>query len=148
LAANCSADRAFGGAFAPSKTAPFQTTRNNPSDFFERSDVLPVADGCDLKTVENNMQNDIEAAKQNALSSICLIPAEELAWATGHKDAKNKFKAWCQQTGIKPVPGNEKFFDPKLVRLRLDEIQGIAASVANDAAPSLVEQRRARLAAG
>lgn len=68
---------------APSKTVPFQTTRTPPPNFFERSNVLPVADGCDLKIMENNMQSDIETAKQNALSSIFLIPAEELARSRG-----------------------------------------------------------------
>ncbi len=93
------------------------------------------------------MQTAIEVNKISALNTLILIPEAELALAVGFPRVTNKFRAWCQQCGIQEVPGRPKFFDPKLVRQRLDEVQGIS-QVANDDKPmSLLQARRARRAA-
>lgn len=75
-----------------------------------------------------------------------LITGEELAAKLCYPGVTSGFRAWCTRSGIKPVPGRHNVYDPKHVRARLDELQGIALSAANlPAAPlSLTEQRRAR----
>ena len=90
------------------------------------------------------MQNNIQAVKQSALQDICLVSGDELAKAVGFKSAAGGFRSWCQQSGTEPVPGRRSQYDPKLVRMRLDELQGMALPAAEMPSLSLVEQRRAR----
>lgn len=77
-----------------------------------------------------------------------LIPAEDLARRMGFSGAASAFRDWCARTQIYPVPGRRGFYDPALVRRRLDEVQGLfpAAQPEGVSPPpmSLVEQRRAR----
>ena len=94
------------------------------------------------------MQNN----RENLVTPVSLITSHELANAMGYKSVCDGFRAWCREVGIAPVPGRKSHFDPKLVRLRLDEIQGLIETPANQNYPeekglSLVEQRRARRAA-
>lgn len=79
---------------------------------------------------------------------IKLISAEELAKECGYDKASNAFRQWCSNLKITPVPGRRGFFDPALVRQRLDEAQGLTVppEMAMQAVPgSLVQRRRERL---
>lgn len=69
----------------------------------------------------------------------------------GYDGVTGRFRAWCREIGIKPVPGRTNIYDPKHVRERLDAAQHMANSLPVAAgAPletahlSLVEQRRVR----
>ena len=77
-----------------------------------------------------------------------LITTEELAKMLRYSGANSAFREWCVSLRITPVPGRRGFYDPKLVRRRLDEAQNLLESGATAASgpQSLVEQRRARLA--
>lgn len=78
---------------------------------------------------------------------IRLIPAAELARAFGYKVASPAFRTRLAEMRIAPVrPG---WFDPALVRRRMDEAQGIGTGAPADASGvGLVAQRRARLGKG
>ncbi|WP_170509158.1 hypothetical protein [Ruegeria arenilitoris] len=93
---------------------------------------------------DKTMQTTIEASKLNALGMLTLIPEADLALAVGYPKVSSKFRAWCKQCGIREVPGRPRFFDPKLVRQKLDEVQGISEVANLDKPLSLVEARRAR----
>ena len=57
------------------------------------------------------------------------------------------FYDFCRRTGIAPVPGRRGWYDPKLVRARLDAVQGMTGAMRDAVSnPSLVAQRRARRA--
>ena len=82
-----------------------------------------------------------------AILPIRLITGKQLAAATGYAGVTAAFRAWCRKSGIYPVPGRPNHYDPKLVRERLDVIQGLSRPVpqeTSDGAMSLVEQRRMR----
>ncbi len=93
------------------------------------------------------MQNTLEKSKRQALEGLCLITGTELGRVFGFGGDTQEFRDWRENFGIAPVPGREKHFDPKLVRHRLDQLQGLLPSEANNGPVSLVEQRRARRAA-
>jgi hypothetical protein len=78
---------------------------------------------------------------------IQLIPTPELAELFGYNEPSASFYDFCRRTGIAPVPGRRGWYDPKLVRTRLDAVQGMT-EIMRDAVskPSLVAQRRARRA--
>jgi len=80
-------------------------------------------------------------------NQIQLIPTPELALLFGFGEPSASFYDFCRRTGIAPVPGRKGWYDPKLIRTRLDAVQGINA-VERDAESrsSLVTQRRARRA--
>lgn len=68
--------------------------------------------------------------------------------ALGFAYPNDAFRGFCRNLGITPVRRNPNFFDPKLVRLRLDQAQGLPVAVAVGANEGdLVEARRARRAA-
>lgn len=78
-----------------------------------------------------------------------LMTEAELLDAMRLEKAPRSFRAWCRDIGIRPVPGRRGVYDPRLVRERLDEAQGLKAPATTpattDAPPlSLVEQRRVR----
>lgn len=79
---------------------------------------------------------------------IGLISADDLAELWGYAGANNAFRDWCRKMKILPVPGRPGWYDPRLIRHRLDEAQGLnpPPKPADAAAPklSLVDQRRAR----
>lgn len=79
---------------------------------------------------------------------IGLISADDLAALWGYAGATNAFRDWCRKMKIHPVPGRPGWYDPRLIRQRLDEAQGLAAppkpAEAAPAKPSLVDLRRAR----
>lgn len=74
-----------------------------------------------------------------------LVRGEELAHSLGYSGVNNAFRDWCCQMRITPVPGRRGFYDPKLVRARLDEAQGLVRKDL-DSLPkeSFVAMRRAR----
>jgi hypothetical protein len=79
-------------------------------------------------------------------TAISLISADDLARQLGYGGATSAFRQWCVSARITPVPGRRGYYDPALVRRRLDEIQGLTASAEDRAGGglSLVDQRRAR----
>ena len=80
-------------------------------------------------------------------NQIELIPTPQLALMFGYSEPSTSFYDFCRRTGISPVPGRRGWYDPKLVRVRLDAAQGISEAGREVAAqPSLVAQRRARRA--
>lgn len=74
---------------------------------------------------------------------IALISSAELASSMGYSGTNSAFRDWCASMRIAPVPGRRGYFDPALVRRRLDEAQGLSIAGAG-AVGSLVSQRRAR----
>ena len=74
---------------------------------------------------------------------------DDLAKRMGYSTPNTAFRDWCVKLRITPVPGRRGWYDPYLVRRRLDEAQGLfsapPAIQLTDTQPiSLVEQRRAR----
>lgn len=57
---------------------------------------------------------------------VTLIASSDLAKRFGYKSDNAAFRAWCRSIGVTPVPGRRGWYDPKLVRMKLDEAQGIA----------------------
>lgn len=83
-----------------------------------------------------------------SVQAISLVSSDDLASALGFASPNDAFRGFCRNLGITPVRKNPNFFDPKLVRLRLDQAQGLPATKAVGANESdLVEARRARRAA-
>jgi hypothetical protein len=82
-----------------------------------------------------------------SLSQIQLIPTPELALLFGYNEPSASFYDFCRRTGIAPVPGRRGWYDPKLIRTRLDAVQGISATEREaESQLSLVAQRRVRRA--
>lgn len=79
---------------------------------------------------------------------IQLVSSDDLATALGFASPNDAFRGFCRNIGITPIRRNPNFYDPKLVRLKLDAAQGLS-SAANqmDDEVDLVAQRRARRAA-
>lgn len=81
-----------------------------------------------------------------------LISTEELAQQMRYTSANSAFRNWLIQLRITPVPGRRGYYDPVLVRRRLDEAQGLASHNEDRQAPPPVEdlivQRRARRGEG
>lgn len=78
---------------------------------------------------------------------IQLIPTPELAELFGYNEPSASFYDFCRRTGIAPVPGRRGWYDPKLVRARLDAVQGMTEAMHEAVSkPSLVALRRARRA--
>lgn len=74
---------------------------------------------------------------------IALISSAELASSMGYSGTNSAFRDWCAYMRIAPVPGRRGYFDPALVRRRLDEAQGLSEN-ANVSPRDLVAARRAR----
>ena len=74
---------------------------------------------------------------------IALISSTELAASMGYAGTNSAFRDWCASMRIAPVPGRRGYFDPALVRRRLDEAQGLSETT-NGAPRDLVAARRAR----
>jgi len=82
---------------------------------------------------------------QNFAALISLIHRDELAQLLGYPAANNGFREFCIRNRITSVPGRRGWYDPQLVRRRLDEAQGLqGAREAASEALSNVERRRAR----
>lgn len=75
---------------------------------------------------------------------IRLIHVTDLARELGYASAHAGFRAWARKLNITPVPGRSGYYDPELVRRRLNEAQGIGHGEA--AGHSAVARRRARRA--
>lgn len=77
---------------------------------------------------------------------IGFIRAAELAQLWGYADAGTAFRESCRKLNITPVPGRPGWYDPRLIRRRLDEAQGLATVplVATDRPMTDLEARRAR----
>jgi hypothetical protein len=81
--------------------------------------------------------------------TIRLIPLEELAQDLGYSGSHSSCRDWLALMRITPVPGRKGWYDPVLVRRRLDEAQGLAPSRVEGTSIegpelSLTEQRRLR----
>ncbi|MEC7795583.1 MAG: hypothetical protein VX791_18955 [Pseudomonadota bacterium] len=81
-------------------------------------------------------------------SSLTMISGDDLAKAMLFSGVTGRFRSWCREIGIRPVPGRHNVYDPKHVRQCLDVAQGIANvdPVRQQEPMSLVEQRRLRRA--
>jgi len=78
-----------------------------------------------------------------------LVSSEELARSMGYSGANSAFRDWCASMRITPVPGRRGYYDPHLVRRRLDEAQGLHdMSSQGELSVSLVKQRRMRRGQG
>jgi hypothetical protein len=80
-----------------------------------------------------------------SLPLLQLVSARDLAEALGFAAPNDAFRGFCRNIGITPVRRNPNFYDPKLVRVRLDQAQGMVSTDPKPESSSLVEQRRARL---
>ena len=80
---------------------------------------------------------------------IDLMTGEALARRVGYGGATNAFREWCAKLRITTVPGRRGYYDPVLVRRRLDEAQGLASNAASEpGSMTPIEIRRARLGEG
>lgn len=80
--------------------------------------------------------------------SIHLVSSDDLASAFGFAAPNDAFRGFCRTLGITPVRRNPNFYDPKLVRARLDQAQGLHGNIVESRDHTdLVEARRARRAA-
>ncbi|AMY70690.1 hypothetical protein FALB51S_04252 [Frigidibacter albus] len=82
---------------------------------------------------------------QAGFPDLRIVHADDLAKLFGYARATSGFRRFCAENCITPVPGRGPYFDLKLVRHRLDVVQGLAPAAPDAAKPSLVEQRRRRL---
>lgn len=90
-----------------------------------------------------NSQHDVFA------DMIRMISAASLAKLWGYSGPTDAFRVFCTKLSITHIPGRPGWFDPCLVRRRLDEAQGLAPPISpGGRGLSLVEQRRARRGAG
>ncbi len=77
---------------------------------------------------------------------IRLINIDDLAQQLGYAGANSACRDWLASMRITPVPGRRGWYDPFLVRKRLDEAQGLSVQASRSDTPmSLTEQRKARL---
>lgn len=76
--------------------------------------------------------------------SIKLVSSDDLAAELGFAAPNDAFRGFCRSLGITPVRRNPNIYDPKLVRARLDQAQGLLNSKQPFKKESLVHQRRAR----
>ena len=78
-------------------------------------------------------------------SMICLVHRDHLARLLGYSGATSSFADFCARLRITCVPGRRGWYDPHLVRKRLDEAQGLQKppQTASEALTH-VERRRAR----
>jgi len=83
-----------------------------------------------------------------SVKAISLVSSDDLAAALGFASPNDAFRGFCRNLGITAIRRNLNFLDPKLVRLRLDQAQGLPAVIAAGANEGdLFEARRARRAA-
>lgn len=76
---------------------------------------------------------------------IGLVHRDQLAPLLGYSGANGAFSEFCIRLRITCVPGRRGWYDPQLVRKRLDEAQGLQAGLtAVSGAITNVERRRAR----
>lgn len=83
------------------------------------------------------------------LAAVRLVRADDLASALGFSSANGSFREWCRQVQLSTVPSRRGYFDPKLVRRRLDELQDLrepARQTPAEAGPTFTQLRRVRLA--
>lgn len=76
--------------------------------------------------------------------TVRLMHSEELAEALGYSQPHGSFRAFLKAMNITPVPGRAGYYDPELVRHRLNEAQGIGNAVKEAPEGSPVEERRRR----
>lgn len=87
---------------------------------------------------------DSEAGRLFA-GQIGLIAAAELANLWGYAGPNDAFRVFCAKLSISHVPGRPGWFDPCLVRYRMNVAQGLVPDGQNGPRVlSLVEQRRMR----
>lgn len=75
---------------------------------------------------------------------IGLVSAADLAKLWGYAGPNDAFRVFCCRIGVTHIPGRPGWYDPQLVRRRMDVAQGLAVAGNPEPALSLVEQRRAR----
>ena len=85
-----------------------------------------------------------KGAAHNFAERIGFIHGAELAEIWGYASVNDAFRNFCLKNRITHVPGRPGWFDPHLVRRRLDEVQGLSNENRSDKPLSLVEMRKAR----
>ncbi|ULB09555.1 hypothetical protein ORIO_06405 [Cereibacter azotoformans] len=78
---------------------------------------------------------------------IGLISAADLAALWGYSGPNSAFRDFCAKMRISPIPGRPGWYDPRLVRRRMDEAQGLAMLPAPPVAEremTPLERRKAR----
>jgi len=60
--------------------------------------------------------------------NIQLLKTKEVAKLLGFSTPSPSFRSWCRRMNIEPVPGRRDVYDPVLVRMRLDEAQGLSST--------------------
>ncbi len=111
---------------------------------------LPAEQGYQIKWQRKQKLPDLmdkRATSQSDLNGLRLVTGEELAEAFRFSGVTGAFRKWCAEIGVASVPGRKNLYDPKLVRDRLDAIQGPQSQPINTdiaASMSLVEKRRIR----
>lgn len=95
------------------------------------------------------LKHQLIASSFAPLQAITLVHRDDLVAALGYSSASDAFRTFCASVRIVPVPGRNGWYDPRLVRRRLDEAQGLSVDPEAVARPlSLVEQRRLRRGEG
>lgn len=92
-----------------------------------------------MARTKTSQRSDLVA---QALENIVFVPERDLAEAFGFKRVCWQFKEFLAYHGIEPVPGRPGYYDPKVVRKRLDEAQPELNK--SEAPISLTEERRKR----
>jgi hypothetical protein len=77
-----------------------------------------------------------------------LIDGANLARLWGYDSTTNAFREQLARLRITPVPGRRGWYDPRLIRRRLDEAQGLTmvpiSATGTERPMSALEQRKAR----
>lgn len=63
---------------------------------------------------------------------IQMMTGNELARALGFEGVTGSFRSFCQEAGIKTLPGRRDCYDPVAVRHRLNLVQGLTSVDADD----------------
>jgi len=80
---------------------------------------------------------------------IDLMTGEALARRVGYGGVTNAFRDWCAKMRITPVPGRRGYFDPVLVRKRLEKRRGlVSGAISESGSMTPLEKRRARRGEG
>lgn len=86
------------------------------------------------------------AVLQQLALSIGLVHSDELAKLFGYAGPNDAFRTFCRGIGILHVPGRPGYFDPILVRQRLNEAQGLISNGAPKQPMTEVEKFKQRKA--
>ena len=87
-------------------------------------------------------QNDAKLKKEKTMTIIDMLTGKELARLLRFEGTTAAFRAFCKETGIRPLPGRRDCYDPIFVREKLNEAQGLG--VAGQTGRDLLELSKER----